>query len=273
MTLTSVAVTLMVVLLMLSLGLELRLQDLVAGASRRGAFIGGLALNLLALPLLVLAFGETGAVSADVIVGLLIIAVAPGGPVGAGMARLSSADLGFSVALLTALGVLSVVTAPLAVVFGLSGTALLVPMLTTLVLCQLAPLTLGMAARRAWPARAASAAGPVRKAATALLLLIVVGMVGQHLGRLLAAPLGVHLAVVIPLSLLLGPVVLGVGPILRGLLMVTAVRNLSVALLLSDRYFSSAETQTVVLVASWWILVLPMVAAAWAGRRAAEAAA
>ncbi|MBK9647304.1 MAG: bile acid:sodium symporter [Deltaproteobacteria bacterium] len=149
MTLTTVAVTLMVVLLMLSLGLELRLQDLVAGASRRGAFIGGLALNLLALPLLVLAFGETGAVSADVIVGLLIIAVAPGGPVGAGMARLSAADLGFSVALLTALGVLSVVTAPLAVVFGLSGTALLVPMLTTLVLCQLAPLTLGMAARRA----------------------------------------------------------------------------------------------------------------------------
>jgi hypothetical protein len=113
------------------------------------------------------------------------------------------------------------------------------------------------------------AAGPVRKAATVLLLLIVLGMVGKHLGRLVAAPLDVHLAVLIPLTLLLGPVVVGVGPIVRGLLLVTAVRNLSVALLLSDRYFSSAETQTVVLVASWWILVLPMVAAAWAGRRAA----
>ncbi len=161
------------------------------------------------------------------------------------------------------------VTAPLAVVFGLNGTELLAPMLTTLVLCQLAPLAFGMAARRAWPERAAMAAGPVRKAATALLLLIVIGMVSQHLGRLVAAPASVHLAVVVPLTVLLGPVLIGVSPIVRGLLMVTAVRNLSVALLLSDRYFSSDETQTVVLVASWWILVLPMVAAAWAGRRAA----
>jgi predicted Na+-dependent transporter len=142
-------------------------------------------------------------------------------------------------------------------------------MLTTLVLCQLAPLAAGMAARRSWPERAAMAAGPVRKAATALLLLIVVGLVGQHFGRLVAAPVSVHLAVVIPLLVLLGPVLIGVSPTVRGLLIVTAVRNLSVALLLSDRYFSSAETQTVVLVASWWILVLPMVAAALAGRRAA----
>ena len=78
MTLTTVAVTLMVVLLMLSLGLELRLQDLVAGAARRGAVICCLALNLLALPLLLLAFGGTGAVSAGVFGGRLRIAVASG---------------------------------------------------------------------------------------------------------------------------------------------------------------------------------------------------
>ena len=270
MTVTSIAVTGMVVLLMLGLGLELRLEDLVAGASRRGALIAGLLLNLVGLPLLVLAFGKTGAVSADVLVGLLIVAVAPGGPVGAGMARLSAADLGFSVALLTALGVLSVVTAPLAVVVGLNGTELLAPMLITLLGCQLAPLAVGMAARRVWPERAMLAAGPARKAATGLLLLLVIGMVWQHLGRLVAAPLGVHLAVVIPLTLLLGPVLFGVGPVARGLLLVTAVRNLSVALLLSDRYFSSAQTQTVVLVASWWILVLPMAVAALVGRRAAS---
>lgn len=267
---TTFAVTLMVVLLMLSLGLELRPQELAEGASRRGAMVGGLLLNLVVLPLLVFVLGQTGAASEELLVGLLVVAVAPGGPIGAGMARMAGADLGYSVALLTALGVLSVVTAPLCVVLGLSATELLAPILFTLLGCQVAPLALGMVTRRYWPDRATAAAGPTRKAATALLLLVVVGMVWQHIGRLVAAPLGVHLAVILPLVALLGPVLVGVSPVLRGMLIVTAVRNISVALLLSDRFVSSAETQSVVLVAAWWILVLPMAAAALASRRAAR---
>lgn len=266
---TSFGLTLMVVLMMLGVGLELELADLRAGAARRGAFVGGVLLNVLGLPAAVWAIGQVVAASPEVVAGLLLVAVAPGGPIGAALARSSSADLGFSVALLTSLGALSVVTAPLGVAFGAGGEAadLLAPMLGTLLVCQVAPLLAGMACRRWRPGLATRASGPVRRAASVVLLLVVVGMVWQHLGRLIAAPVGMHAAVVVPMALVLGPVVVGVGPVARGLLLVTAVRNVSVALLLSDRFFPSPDTQTMILVAAWWVLVLPIGAAAWAGRR------
>ena len=221
--LVSVGLPLALVVIMASLGVGLRPGDFARVATRPLPFAVGLALQVVAVPLvtyaLVLAFGITGPLA----VGFMILAACPGGVTTSLLARLAGGDVALSVSLTAVVSLLAVVTVPLVLGLAfaafdggqsarldLSGTALTMFGLTAV------PIGIGMAAR-AWRPSAAARAEPVLvRVSAALFALILVAAVAANLGVLMenAPRLGPALVALPAILLAVGwavPRLLGLG--------------------------------------------------------------
>lgn len=266
------ALTLMVVVIMAGVGLELRPADLRAGLERRGAVAGATLVNLVLVPLLTLAAARLAGLDQGFTLGLLLCAASPGAPAGPMFARLVGGALGFATALMVLLGVVALVTAPLTLALATGAgadRALLGAMSGTLATVQLLPLALGIALRARRPDLADRLARPTRIAGNLMLLLVVVGMLIARGDALLRVPPALHALIIAGEALVLLPPALlprGKG-LLRGAAMVTAARNVSLALLLSGRFFEDPHTDLAVLVCGFWMITLPGAVGAWGGRR------
>lgn len=263
--LRDLALQAMVVTMMLAVGLQLAPAELAAGLRRRWLICCAVLANLAVMPALALAVGELLALPDPVRVGLLVCAAAPGGPTGPVFARLARADLGVATALQVLLGVLALVSAPLTLeLLGhADGPPLLGPMAATLAVYQLLPLTLALLLRRWRPTWAARLAAPVGRLANILLLIVVIGMVWTRGPVLGSQGPGMHAAALV---MVICPLVFagawraGAGrrSTLVAVGLVTAVRNMSVALLLSAGFFArTPEVDAVILVWSFYMLVIP----------------
>ncbi|MCP4872925.1 MAG: hypothetical protein GY898_29895 [Proteobacteria bacterium] len=104
----------LVVSMMVSVGLELEPADLLEGLKRWNASIVTVLLNLVIFPLFVLgvALLNNTLFPEGVMIGLLVCAVAPGGPTGPLFARMGGGDLKFATAMMCLLVVLGLLTAP-----------------------------------------------------------------------------------------------------------------------------------------------------------------
>lgn len=271
------ALKLLVVAMMLAIGLDLSVAALREGLRRRGLLAFGIAINVVVVPLLLFGLALGLGLESGVMIGLLVCAVAPGGPTGPLFTRIAGADLGFATSLQVCLCFIALLTAPtsLELLGGTSTDAtLLWPMARTLALYQLLPLCAGMALRRRHELLARRLAKPIGLLANALLLAIIVGMLATKGEILFAQPPAVHALtcafVLVPIGL--GLVWPGERPTMLAAGFVTTVRNLSIALLLSATFFAAdPSVDAVILVWGFYMMIPPALFAMALGRRAASA--
>jgi BASS family bile acid:Na+ symporter len=255
----------LVVVMMAAVGLHLSLDQLWSGLRRWIVLALAVLANLVLMPMLVLGLSGLLALPPGATTGLLVCAAAPGGPTGPLFARISRADLGFATSLQVLLSVLALVSAPLTLELlgGSSERSLLWPMVQTLAQFQLLPLALGMAVRHRRPAWAERLGPPMGKLANLLLALVVVGLLVTRGAALLDQGPGVHAAL---MALVLLPLAFGLAwpagttgrPTLVAAGMVTTVRNVSVALLLSASFYArDPAVDVAILVWGFYMMVIP----------------
>jgi BASS family bile acid:Na+ symporter len=245
-----VAVQALNISLMFSLGLELDRGRLVQAAKRWGLLSGVTALNFLVVPAIAFALRHWLPIEASVGAGLLLAAVAPGGGTGTLLTRLARGNLELSVILLGIFTALAVPIVPALALFALGDgetTISLGGMLRTLLVFQLLPLAVGMGVRAAkdtWAATANRVAKPVSNVIFGGLVVGLLATRGHLTVQVGAMGLVAIVGTVIP-SLGLAALIPAGRSDRAALALTTAVRNLSLALLISTSFFDDLTTITV----------------------------
>lgn len=277
------ALQVLVVAMMLAVGLDLSLEEARAGLAKRWLLALGLLINVVVMPAMVVGMSWALALPSGLATGMLVCAVAPGGPTGPLFARIARADLGFATALQVLLSAIVLVSAPLSLELlgGEGERSLIWPMARILALFQLLPLAIGVTTRWRWPQLAERLAKPIGMFANALLLAVVLGMLITRGELLLTQGLAVHLGLIALVLLPLGlaqiwPASAAMRATLVSTGLVSTVRNLTVALLLSTSFYADdPSVDTAILVWAFYMLALPGLLSWRLGRaklRAAESA-
>lgn len=272
--LRDLALQALVVAMMAAVGLHLSFADALKGLRRWWVLALAIVANVVVMPALVVGLGELLGLPLGARMGLLVCAAAPGGPTGPMFARIARADLGFGTSLQVLLSVVALFSAPLTLeLLGREGgPSLLWPMVETLAVFQLLPLAGGMLVRHRAPAWAERVGPPVGKLANGLLLLVVIGLLVTRGEALLSQDLAVQVALV---ALVMLPLAVGLAwprsaalrPTIIAAGMVTTVRNVSVALLLSASFFAhDPAVDVAILVWGFYMMVIPGVLAWRLGR-------
>ncbi|OIB58637.1 bile acid:sodium symporter family protein [Natrialba sp. SSL1] len=252
---------------MLSMGLELTLEEIRASLEQRRLLARALVANLVLVPLL--AFGLVLAVPmrTEYAIGLLLIAIAPGAPFGPKLAELSRSDLAFASGLMAILGIVSVISIPLSVsVLMPAGVAVdPVAIAEMVIVAQLVPLLLGLGVNARSAGLATRLYPPVQRLSTLSLLLLIALLVvinGEELLGLVGTGTLFVSIVVVGSSLLLGYAFGGPARTTREVLATTtAARNAAIALLIATASFSNPSVLTMIVAFSLISLVMSVLLA------------
>jgi BASS family bile acid:Na+ symporter len=245
--------------IMLSMGLQVRVQDVWAAARPVRLVALCLLANYVLVPIAVLALLTLFQAIPLVSIGFLILAICPGAPIGPPMCAIAKGNLPLAVSMMVMLAGLSPILTP-------ALLALLAPRVAphadiqinllligrTLVIAQLAPLALGLAVHSRWPNWSARVESHLRKVANVLLVtligLIIVSQYQMLVELKVKAWFGMTLLLVA--SLAIGW--LSGGPTLgdrKTIALTTANRNLAVALVIVTSSF--ADTPAVLAVVAY----------------------
>jgi bile acid:Na+ symporter, BASS family len=134
----------------LGLGMSLTPGDFAPLLNRVGLFGRAFLLDCVALPLLVWSLLETFSVREDFAIGLLLVGIASAGPLGIKASELARADVPLAILLVVVLEAANVVVIPGWVALWLSAGASvpITPVVTTLLLLVVCPLSIGLILRR-----------------------------------------------------------------------------------------------------------------------------
>lgn len=169
------------VVIMFGMGLNLTLQSFIELAARPRAAIAGLTAQMVLPPLVAMAIALTLPLAPGIAVGLLLLALCPGGATSNILTYLGRGDLPLSVSLTAVNSVAIVFTLPALLVLGMSvleqtvGGAVKIPaamIMQQLLLLTLLPIATGMAVRRFAP-RIADRCEPFFRIAAVLLLVVI----------------------------------------------------------------------------------------------------
>jgi len=184
-TLPLAAVLLFLTTLMFLSGPQVTLADLAAMTRNYGLVARSLLANIVLFAILAVLLAAPAHLPRDVLIGVLLMAAAPGVLFLPRIAAAAKGNLVFAIDLTILLQVVSVVTTPVTLRWILPvEDAVKVPVLriiVTLVLFQLLPLALGMLVRRQAPQHAAAVARPVRALSTLGLVGTLVFFIVPHL--------------------------------------------------------------------------------------------
>ena len=211
--LTDVALPLALAFIMFSLGLGLVLDDFRRVLTRPVGFALGAVGQLIVLPLvaflIIWAFGFTGTLA----VGIMILALSPGGVTSNLMTRLGRGDVALSVSLTAIISLVVVVTIPMILgpvlsyfnvqpdaSYSVVGTALSMFAMVAL------PVAIGMAVRHFLPDFALSVQSMVTAISTVLFVIIVLAAIATNWSLLMA-----NLLTLGPALILLNIIMLGLG--------------------------------------------------------------
>lgn len=260
-----VAIAALVVVMMVAVGLRTETRDF-SQVARRPLRLGlaGL-MNLVVAPALVVGVTRAADLAPDIAVGLIICGASPGGATGPLFAGAAGGHLATAIVAMIALSLLSVFTAPptisgaLGMAVDIDTSHLLVPMMGTLVVFQLLPLVLGMAVRNRNHEFAERVSDPANAIANVLLLAVIVGLLASKGAMLLEIGVDVVLICVglVLVNLALGALCSRDRQARRSLSMVTGVRNVSLALLISAAYFPAPLTDATILTFGLFTMVIP----------------
>jgi BASS family bile acid:Na+ symporter len=273
-TLASASVLLFLTTLMFLVGLQVSLPDILAMTRNYGLAARSLLANVVVFPILVVLLTAPVHLPREVLIGVLLMAAAPGVPFLPRMAAAAKGNLIFAIDLMILLQAVSVVTTPVTLNLILPvQEAVKVPVLrtiATLVLFQLLPLALGMLVRHLAPQHAAAIAKPVSALSTLGLIGTVVFFIVPHLNVLAKVAGGGALVSMLLLVVVAWPIgwVLG-GPeasIRKTLAIGTSLRNVGLCLLIATREFP--DTGVAAVVTSYFLIqaIANLVYAKYLGR-------
>ncbi|MEJ6727594.1 MAG: bile acid:sodium symporter, partial [Akkermansiaceae bacterium] len=120
MLLVKIALPLVLAFIMFSLGLGLRKADFARVLKFPVAFGAGLLNQILLLPLVALGLAHVFGLSPEFAVGLMILALCPGGVTSNVLAKLAGGNASLSISLTAIASLLSIVTVPLLVAFSVA---------------------------------------------------------------------------------------------------------------------------------------------------------
>lgn len=179
-------------IIMLGMGLSLKPVDFKLVLVKPKAIVLGLIAQMVMLPILayliVLLMGLDGAIA----VGLMILALCPGGTTSNLYTYLAKGDVALSVSLTSIVSLIAPFTVPLLIVFFMDlilgkEEAIALPLVDTikkLVVITIIPVALGMLINRFKPAIALKAEKPVKIFSVVILFVIVVGIVAKNISQM-----------------------------------------------------------------------------------------
>jgi BASS family bile acid:Na+ symporter len=275
-----IAVAMLVAMLLAAIGLAMEPADFRRALVRKRELVLVTLLNLIVLPALALLVVSGLALPEPVAVGILICAASPGGPAGLLFATVAGGDVAFAVTSVMLLSVLSVATAPatlsllLGVALEASSAHLIAPMVKTLLVVELLPLLLGMLVHRLAPERARRWGAQLRRLASVFLVLVSIGVLVSKAGGLSSVGLVGMTACVflVVVALLAGFKASNDTHVARSAGLVTGVRNIALALLISGSHFPDPATAATVITFGLFTMLIPWIAARIIARRELAAA-
>jgi bile acid:Na+ symporter, BASS family len=182
---------LVIVVVMLALGLTLTVDDFRRAASMRRPLAVALICQALLLPVLCLLIAEAFDLPPNLAVGLMLMAATPGGLTANILSHLFNGDLALNLTLTAINAVLSIVALPAILAFSMTwflGDGRFLPLqwdkFLAVIGLVLVPTAIGVAIRHRFPQLAQRLQTPVRVAAAALLVLIIVTTLVRSWGTL-----------------------------------------------------------------------------------------
>lgn len=212
--LTKIVLPIALFLIMFGLGLSLQRRDFARVLTEPKAIILGLFGQLVLLPALALAIAMLLELPGEIAVGLIIIALAPGGATSNMFTYLARAETSLSISLTAVISLITPFTIPIFTVMAMqhfmgSETAFSLPVGQTviqLLVITVVPVLLGMGVRARWPHLAARMEVALKWFSIAFLLLIVALIVLKNSANMgsFFAEAGFATALLNGLALLLG---------------------------------------------------------------------
>ncbi|WP_420587482.1 bile acid:sodium symporter family protein [Ruegeria sp.] len=212
---TTIAAPLILASVMFSLGLELKLADFTRLLRQPKAVLVGLGNQMLLLPVVAFALCYAFKLQPELAVGLMIIALCPGGSTTNVLSKLAGGNVALSVSLTALASLLAFLTVSLLASFSVvhfmgvdPGEIDTAKLTFSLFLMSFFPIVLGMGLTHFLPRAGTALARFMMPVSLLLLLLLVVGILSRntHLlvewGGILLAPICLMIAVMLALGLL-----------------------------------------------------------------------
>jgi BASS family bile acid:Na+ symporter len=186
------AVPVILLLIMTSMGMELVLADFRRVLEMPRATAVGLAGQMIVLPAAGLAFAHWPGFSAEIAIGIVIITACPGGATSNVFSYLARANIALSVTLTSLSSVLCFMTIPLWIDLGIDlfgadleteASTLQLPLgrtIAQLFFVTLLPVVLGMGIRARWPAWCGRVRMPLRRSMALLMAIVLVLIIGSE---------------------------------------------------------------------------------------------
>lgn len=183
--LTQVILPASLFIIMMGMGLSLKLKDFAMVVTRPKAIVTGLAAQMILLPLLAYVIVLVFQLEPALGIGLIILALCPGGTTSNLYTYLAKGDVALSVSLTAIVSLIAPFTVPFLLLFFMNnlmgeGQAIELPLLKTilqLIVITLIPVVLGMLIHHFAPKFAQKAEKPVKVFSVVFLFLIIAGIV------------------------------------------------------------------------------------------------
>jgi ACR3 family arsenite transporter len=274
-TIVQLSALVFVVSSMLAMGLSLTVPEIVAPLKNLRLVILALAVNFIAVPLIVWGIQAVMNLDQDIYTGLLLMATAAGAPFLPKLAQAAKGNAAFSVGLMVLLMVVTIIYMPIVLPLFLSGVEINPwDIAKSLIVMMLIPLAIGLFMKARWPDTANGLQPLMSSASSFAILLLLVGAIilqWESIVSLIGTGGIVAIVIFLAISFVLGYFAGGSDPGTRSVMgLGTAQRNLSAALVVGAQNFSDSPNVLVtVIVAGLVGLVLLLPLAAELGKRAA----
>jgi ACR3 family arsenite transporter len=274
-TIVQLSALVFVVSSMLAMGLSLTVPEIVAPLKNVRLVILALAVNFIAVPLVVWGIQAVMDLNQDIYTGLLLMATAAGAPFLPKLAQAAKGNAAFSVGLMVLLMVVTIIYMPIVLPLFLSGVEINPwDIAKSLIVVMLIPLGIGLFMRTRWPETADGLQPLMSSASSFAILLLLVGAIilqWESIVSLIGTGGIVAIVIFLAISFVLGYFAGGSDPGTRSVMgLGTAQRNLSAALVVGAQNFSDSPNVLVTVIVAGLIgLVLLLPLAAELGKRAA----
>tara|TARA_B100001173_G_scaffold200015_1_gene172440 strand:- start:1193 stop:2062 length:870 start_codon:yes stop_codon:yes gene_type:complete len=195
-------------IIMMGMGLSLTKADFRRVLQYPKAVLLGFLNQIVLLPLIAFGLIQLFDVSNEIAIGVMILSACPGGPTSNLVTHLAKGDTALSVTLTAVNSIITILTIPVIVNFALgefsSGEEVASPVgaiIGSLIVIIAIPLIIGMAIKNKKPQVAKKMDKPVRIASTAIIVLVIVGIVIKERAQLVER-ISESFAIVITLNVL-----------------------------------------------------------------------
>ncbi len=202
------------IIIMLGMGLTLKIEDFTRVFSYPKAVVIGLLNQLVLLPLVGFGIVWLFPLSPEYAVGIMLIALCPGGATSNLISHLAKADLALSVTLTAVSSVITVLTIPILLSFSIEyfmgeTTTIVIPFLSTILkvmIVTVIPIGAGMLINAKFPNFAGKVIGAVNKISVVFFVLVLVVTVYQNSENIVSsiASLGLPLLLLNASMILIG---------------------------------------------------------------------